>query len=108
MTIDEILSSEAVAVTWGNHVLGWASIIIPISVALSSFGAGNGSCFTSGRLAFAAAREGHLVDVLSFIDMRRYTPSPALVFNALLSSKRCDLFDDQQICITFVHFCSQS
>ena len=39
------------------------------------------------RLAFAAAREGHLVDVLSYVDMRRYTPSPALVFNAFLSSK---------------------
>ena len=38
------------------------------------------------RLAFAAAREGHLVDVLSFVDMNRYTPSPALVFNAFLSS----------------------
>ena len=38
-------------------------------------------------MAFAAAREGHLVDVLSYVDMRRYTPSPALVFNAFLSSK---------------------
>ncbi|KAI2807169.1 b(0,+)-type amino acid transporter 1, partial [Blomia tropicalis] len=85
MSIDEILASDAVAVTWGNHILGFAAIIIPISVALSSFGAGNGSCFTSGRLAFAAAREGHLVDVLSYVDMRRYTPSPALVFNAFLS-----------------------
>ncbi|KPM07923.1 amino acid transporter-like protein 4 [Sarcoptes scabiei] len=85
MSTEDILASDAVAVTWGNKILGFASIIIPISVALSSFGAGNGSCFTSGRLAFAAAREGHLLDVLSFIDMKRYTPSPALVFNAFLS-----------------------
>jgi len=85
LTLDEILWSDAVAVTWGNRVLGIAAIIIPISVALSSFGAGNGSCFTSGRLAFAAAREGHLIDVLAFVDMKRYTPSPALVFNAFLS-----------------------
>lgn len=85
MTIEEILISDAVAVTWGNRILGFAAIIMPISVALSSFGAGNGSCFTSGRLAFVAAREGHLIDVLSFVDMSRYTPSPALVFNAFLS-----------------------
>ncbi|CAG2182070.1 unnamed protein product [Oppiella nova] len=67
-----------------------AAIIMPISVALSSFGAGNGSCFTSGRLAFVAAREGHLIDVLSFVDYERFTPSPALIFNAFLSSK-CEM-----------------
>lgn len=81
----EILTSDAVAVTWGNHVLGFASFIIPISVVVSSFGAGNGSCFTSGRLSFAAARENHLPDVLAFIHISKYTPSPALIFNAILS-----------------------
>ncbi len=43
--------------------------------------------FPPNRLAFVAAREGHLIDVLSFVDMSRYTPSPALVFNAFLSSQ---------------------
>ncbi|RWS26928.1 b(0:+)-type amino acid transporter 1-like protein [Leptotrombidium deliense] len=81
MSTAEILSSDAVAVTWGSRVLGLASFIMPLSVVISSFGAGNGSCFTSGRLSFAAAREGHLVDVLSFVDIKRFTPSPALIFN---------------------------
>lgn len=71
--------------TWGNHVLGIAAFIIPVSVVVSSFGAGNGSCFTSGRLSFAAARESHLPDLLAFIHVSKYTPSPALIFNALLS-----------------------
>lgn len=71
--------------TWGNHVLGFASFIIPFSVVVSSFGAGNGSCFTSGRLSFAAARENHLPDLLAYIHISKYTPSPALIFNALLS-----------------------
>lgn len=62
-----------------------AAFIIPISVVVSSFGAGNGSCFTSGRLSFAAARENHLPDVLAFIHVSKYTPSPALIFNAILS-----------------------
>lgn len=71
--------------TWGNHVLGLAAFIIPISVVVSSFGAGNGSCFTSGRLSFAAARENHLPDLLAYIHVSKYTPSPALIFNAILA-----------------------
>lgn len=66
-------------------MLGMAAFIIPISVVVSSFGAGNGSCFTSGRLSFAAARENHLPDLLAFIHVSKYTPSPALIFNAILS-----------------------
>lgn len=66
-------------------MLGFAAFIIPISVVVSSFGAGNGSCFTSGRLSFAAARENHLPDLLAYIHVSKYTPSPALIFNALLS-----------------------
>lgn len=71
--------------TWGNHVLGMAAFIIPISVVVSSFGAGNGSCFTSGRLSFAAARESHLPNLLAYIHVSKYTPSPALIFNAILA-----------------------
>jgi L-type amino acid transporter 9 len=59
--------------------------MIPVSVVVSSFGAGNGSCFTSGRLSFAAARESHLPNLLAYIHVSKYTPSPALIFNALLS-----------------------
>lgn len=66
-------------------MLGAAAVIIPISVVVSSFGAGNGSCFTSGRLSFAAARESHLPDLLAFIHVNKYTPSPALIFNAILA-----------------------
>lgn len=66
-------------------MLGAAAFIIPVSVVVSSFGAGNGSCFTSGRLSFAAARENHLPDLLAFIHISKYTPSPALIFNAILA-----------------------
>lgn len=85
LTPAEILKSSAVAVIWGDNVLGFAAFIIPVSVVVSSFGAGNGSCFTSGRLSFAAARENHLPDILAFIHIHKYTPSPALVFNGILS-----------------------
>ena len=84
-TIFVLLFSQLARQTWGNQVLGLAAFIIPISVVVSSFGAGNGSCFTSGRLSFAAARESHLPDLLAYIHVAKYTPSPALIFNACLS-----------------------
>lgn len=36
---------------------------------------------SSHRLAYVSSREGHMVEVLSYISLRRYTPAPALIFN---------------------------
>nr|XP_045621970.1 b(0,+)-type amino acid transporter 1-like isoform X12 [Procambarus clarkii] len=85
MSQDELLASETVAVTFGNRVLGWAAFLMPLAVTLSTFGAANGTAFTSGRLCFVAAREGHMVDVLSYVHARKLTPSPALLFNASIA-----------------------
>ncbi|XP_064089717.1 b(0,+)-type amino acid transporter 1-like isoform X2 [Macrobrachium nipponense] len=85
MSPEELLSSETVAVTFGNRVLGWAAFFMPLAVCLSTFGAANGTAFTSGRLCFVAAREGHMVDVLSYVHIKKLTPSPALIFNALIA-----------------------
>ncbi|GCB80778.1 hypothetical protein scyTo_0023096, partial [Scyliorhinus torazame] len=68
--------------TFGDRVLTPASWVVPLFVVFSTFGAANGSCFTAGRLTFATAREGHMVKILSYINVRRLTPSPALIFNA--------------------------
>ncbi|CAG0900866.1 unnamed protein product [Darwinula stevensoni] len=70
---------------FGEKVLDVMAWIMPVSVALSTFGAANGTEFTSGRLCYAAAREGHLVDILSYVHVRRMTPSPALIFNVHIS-----------------------
>lgn len=89
----ELLASDVVAVKFATQVLGPAAAIIPIFVAFSAYGAGNASCFTTGRLSFVAAREGHLVDILSYIHIKRLTPCPALMFNTKL--QECTLKSSQ-------------
>ncbi|XP_077568645.1 b(0,+)-type amino acid transporter 1-like isoform X2 [Stigmatopora nigra] len=85
MTSNELLSSPAVAVTFGDKVLYPMAWIVPLFVVFSTFGSANGSCFTAGRLAYVSGRNGHMVKILSFISLRRLTPAPALMFNGFLA-----------------------
>ncbi|XP_072000245.1 b(0,+)-type amino acid transporter 1-like [Engystomops pustulosus] len=61
MTPQELLTSDAVAISWGVKVLGAWTWIISLGVALSTFGSANGTLFSGGRTCYVAAREGHLV-----------------------------------------------
>ncbi|TRY85919.1 hypothetical protein DNTS_011933 [Danionella cerebrum] len=79
MSPEELLSSNAVAVTFGEKLLGVFSTLMPISVALSTFGGINGYLFTSSRLCFSGAREGHLPSFLAMIHFKQCTPIPALL-----------------------------
>ncbi|XP_053317040.1 b(0,+)-type amino acid transporter 1-like [Spea bombifrons] len=85
MTPRELLSSDAVAISWGVKVLGFWTWIISLGVALSTFGSANGTFFSGGRVCYVAAREGHLPDVLSMAHVKRLTPSPALIFTSFIS-----------------------
>lgn len=93
MSATELLASEAVAVRFGNHVLGPAAVLISLFVAASTFGSGNGTTFTTARIGFVAAREGHLSEVLSYAHARRLTPVPALALNCALSICMVSLAD---------------
>ncbi|XP_045073448.1 asc-type amino acid transporter 1-like [Coregonus clupeaformis] len=79
MTPEELLASNAVAVTFGEKLLGVFSWVMSISVALSTFGGINGYLFTSSRLCFSGAREGHLPHLLAMIHLKNCTPIPALL-----------------------------
>nr|XP_046269150.1 b(0,+)-type amino acid transporter 1-like isoform X1 [Scatophagus argus] len=85
MTPRELMSSSAVAVTWGNKVLGSWGWIMSVAAALSAFGSLNGTFFSGGRVCFVAAREGHMPDILAMAHVHRLTPSPALIFTTIIS-----------------------
>uniref|UniRef100_A0A8C5H8V8 Cystine/glutamate transporter n=1 Tax=Gouania willdenowi TaxID=441366 RepID=A0A8C5H8V8_GOUWI len=79
MTAEELLSSEAVAVTFAEKLLGNFSRVVPLFVAMSCFGSMNGSLFALSRMFFVASREGHLPEVFSMIHIRRHTPLAAVL-----------------------------
>ena len=81
----EILSSSAVAVTFGNKLLGAMSWVMPACVACSTLGAVNSGIFASSRLFFVGARGGHMPRSLALVNLRHLTPVPCLVLLCLLT-----------------------
>lgn len=85
LTPVEIVSSSAVAVTYAYRALGSFAWIVPIGVVCSTFGTANISMMTAGRIANVAARRSHIPRVLSYIDCVRFTPSLAIMLNAVIA-----------------------
>ena len=82
----DMLSSVAVAVAFGNRMFGSFTWIVPIFVALSTFGGVNGILFTSARLFSTGAQEGHLPAWFSLVHVDKQTPIPALIFTVNIVS----------------------
>ncbi|XP_077588636.1 cystine/glutamate transporter isoform X1 [Stigmatopora nigra] len=79
MSVEEILASEAVAVTFAKKLMGNFSFAVPVFVALSCYGSMNGCLLVISRMFLVASREGQLPQVYSMIHVRRNTPIPAVL-----------------------------
>ncbi|XP_048587152.1 Y+L amino acid transporter 2 [Nematostella vectensis] len=85
LTSDEVKESPATGVAFAAKMYGSFDWIIPVCVACSVFGSQNASTFTSGRIFFAAAREGHLPSFLAMIHRTKRTPVPSLLFQNIIA-----------------------
>lgn len=79
LTPNEMMTSPAVAVEFGKRVFGPFAFIIPLGVALATFGCALSIQFSVTRLCFVAGREGHFLAPMSYIHYDRLTPGPAVV-----------------------------
>ncbi|KAL8682886.1 MAG: hypothetical protein Q9186_001132 [Xanthomendoza sp. 1 TL-2023] len=72
-----IASSNTIAVTFGARVFGSiGATILALIVSGSCFGALNATTFTSGRLVYAAGKEGYLPAVFGTVGMPGSDPRP--------------------------------
>eukprot|EP00092_Neocalanus_flemingeri_P080114 GFUD01099901.1.p1 GENE.GFUD01099901.1~~GFUD01099901.1.p1 ORF type:complete len:501 (+),score=135.96 GFUD01099901.1:85-1587(+) len=85
LTVPEVLGSEAVAVTFAKVLYGPMAFMIPVFVAMSTFGGVNGILLTSSRLFYAGACEGQMPEIFSMIQVDKMTPAPAVLVSAFLS-----------------------
>jgi len=81
----QLLASNAVAVTFGDRMLGAMSWIMPLFVACSTFGGLNGGLFASSRLFFVGARNGHMPKFMALLNINHLTPMPSLIILGLIT-----------------------
>jgi amino acid transporter len=62
--------------------------IIPVGVAVSTFGCALSSQFAVARLCYVAGRDGHMLELFSYIHVRRLTPVPAVILQVSDTASR--------------------
>lgn len=80
LTPTEMMASDAIAVTFANHLFGSFAWIVPVMVAISAFGGLSVHIMTSSRMLFVGARNNHFPTFLAHLDVKHLTPLPSLVF----------------------------
>lgn len=74
---ETIEASNTVAVQFGGKVFGSVgALILALVVSASCFGALNATTFTSGRLVYAAGKEGFLPSIFGRLGFRNSAPRP--------------------------------
>ncbi|CAF2685034.1 unnamed protein product [Rotaria sp. Silwood2] len=89
MNTAELLNSKAVAVTWGESVLGPVVRVLPILISISALGSANASLFASARYCMVSAQYGYLPEVFACIHIRRLTPVPGVVLQGTIAIMFC-------------------
>nr|XP_006133457.1 cystine/glutamate transporter-like isoform X2 [Pelodiscus sinensis] len=79
LTVEDVLASQAVAVSFAQKAFQSLISVIPILVALSCIGTINVAIITFSRTLFVASREGQWPPLFSMIHIRRHTPLPAVM-----------------------------
>lgn len=86
LSVPEIIKAPAVGMRFAEIAFGPLSFVIPLAVALSTFGCGMSVQFGVSRLCYAAGRSGHMIESLSYIHIKKMTPAPAVVLQGLLTT----------------------
>uniref|UniRef100_A0A182PHN1 b(0,+)-type amino acid transporter 1 n=1 Tax=Anopheles epiroticus TaxID=199890 RepID=A0A182PHN1_9DIPT len=85
LSMGEMIASEAVGIDFGDRALGSFSFLIPLGVALATFGCALSIQFGVTRLCYVASQEGQMLEPLSYIHVRRATPAPAVAMQGALA-----------------------
>lgn len=80
-----VLASQAIAVTFADQALGWFQWAMPTLVAIAALGGLSVHIMASSRMCFSGARNGHMPELLSHINIKCMSPVPSLVFLMLIS-----------------------
>ncbi|KAF7233575.1 hypothetical protein EG68_10800 [Paragonimus skrjabini miyazakii] len=103
VSMSELLSTPAVAVTFANRMYGPMWWIMPLFVAFSTFGGVNGSMLTASRVFFVASQEKQMPQLISFLHVDRLTPIPAVIFTCVVGLAYL-LITDIYALITYLGF----
>lgn len=103
LTPAEIMAADAVAVNFGERMLGVMHWTMPFFVACATFSSLNGCIFSGSRILYSSAREGHLPDVLGLISIRHFTPVPSLIILMVMTLAYM-VTSDIQLLINYVTF----
>ncbi|XP_018578925.1 b(0,+)-type amino acid transporter 1-like [Anoplophora glabripennis] len=85
LTIEELINSSAVAVAFGQSVLGKFAVVIPLSVAFSTFSCSLSLQFGITRLCYVSGQDGLMLKSLSYVHYKKMTPGPAVVLQGIIT-----------------------
>ncbi|CAF1037474.1 unnamed protein product [Didymodactylos carnosus] len=80
----EVMTSDAVAVSFASNIYRPLAYVIPLAVSLSALGSLNGQIFSIVRMFFVAGRDGLLPQASALLHIKKDTPIiPLLIEGAL-------------------------